>query len=113
MSSSFDPGDSRLLAAFQADVLHGAPLPCTAIHVEDSMLRFFLERRHDHRERAVVDYLRTGHSAARAIETLLQWWFGERRASIRLLDFASGYGRMTRFLVQQQAPERLWVSDLF
>ncbi len=113
MSSSFDPGDSRLLAAFRADVLHGAPLPCTAIHPDDSMLRFFLERRHGHRARAVVDYFRTGHSAARAIETLLQWWFGERRPSIRLLDFASGYGRMTRFLVQRQAPEPLWVSDLF
>lgn len=112
MTSSFDPGDS-LLAAFRADVLGGAPLPRTAIHPDDSMLRFFVERRHGHRERAVVDYFRTGHSAARAIETLLQWWFGERRPSIRLLDFASGYGRMTRFLVQRQAPERLWVSDLF
>lgn len=109
----FDPGDSRLLAAFQADVLHGAPLPRTAIHPDDSMLRFFLERRHRHRERAVVDYFRTGHSAARAIERLLQWWFVERRPAIRVLDFASGYGRITRFLVQRQAPQKLWVADLF
>jgi SAM-dependent methyltransferase len=93
-------------------VLAGAPLPCTAIHLDDSMLRFFVERRHGHRERALVDYFRTGLAAARAIETLVQWWFGAARPGIRMLDFASGYGRITRFLVQRQAADRLWVADL-
>ena len=113
MTSSIDPAGTRLLAAFRADVLHGAPLPCTAIHPDDFMLRFFRERRHGHWEAAFVDYFRTGLAASRAVERLLQWWFGERLREIRLLDFASGYGRITRHLVQHCSPRRLWVSDVF
>ncbi len=113
MTSSIDPASTRLLAAFRADVLHGAPLPCTAIHPDDFMLRFFRERRHGHWEAAFVDYFRTGLAASRAVERLLEWWFGERRQQVRLLDFASGYGRITRHLVQHCSPRRLWVSDVF
>jgi SAM-dependent methyltransferase len=113
MTSPIDPAGTRLLAAFRADMLHGAPLPCTAIHPDDFMLRFFRERRHGHWEAAFVDYFRTGLAASRTVERLLQWWFGERRREVQLLDFASGYGRITRHLVQHCSPRRLWVSDVF
>ncbi|HEV8630920.1 MAG TPA: class I SAM-dependent methyltransferase [Thermoanaerobaculia bacterium] len=108
-----DPAGSRLLAAFRADVLRGAPLPSTAIHPDDYMLRFFLAHHHGHWEGALVDYFRSGFSAARTFDRLLRWRFGSRAGHLRLLDFASGFGRVTRFLVQHHPPRELWVSDIF
>ena len=32
---------------------------------------------------------------------------------LRILDFASGYGRVTRHAVLDVAPERLWVADIY
>jgi SAM-dependent methyltransferase len=111
--SPIDIGRSRLLSAFQSDVLQGHPLPCTAIHPDDYMLRFFMGHHWEHRETAWFDYFRSGWSAARTVHRLLIWHFGETARSIRLLDFASGFGRVTRFLVQHVPPEQIWVSDIF
>jgi len=110
--SVFEPAGTRLLDAFRRDVLHGAPLPCTAIAAADPMLRYFLGQRQGHREAALVDYLATGLSAAQAVDAVLRWRFGARHDEVLLLDFASGYGRVARFLAQRLSPRRLWVSDL-
>src|ERR1700681_2927836 len=108
-----DISRSRLLATFQSDVLQGHSLPCTAIHPDDYMLRFFMGHHWNHRETAWFDYFRSGWSASRTVYRLLTWHFGDKARSIRLLDFASGFGRVTRFLVQHLAPEQIWVSDIF
>lgn len=113
MAPLIDPAGTRLLDAFRADVLHGAPLPCTAIHPDDYMLRFFLLQHHGHWEGALVDYFSTGLSASRTLDRLLSWWFGAARREVKVLDFASGFGRVTRYLVQHLAPRRLWVADIF
>lgn len=113
MATLIDPAGTRLLDAFRADVLHGAPLPCTAIHPDDYMLRFFLHQRQGHWESALIDYFGTGLSASRTLERLLSWWFGAARGEVQLLDFASGFGRVTRYLVQHLAPRRFWVADIF
>jgi hypothetical protein len=39
--------------------------------------------------------------------------FGDFAALRSVLDFASGYGRLTRFLVQKLPPDRIWVSDIY
>jgi len=111
--SPIDVGRSRLLATFQSDVLQGHSLPCTAIHPDDFMLRFFMGHHWNHRETTWFDYFRSGWSAARTVHRLLTWHFGENARSIRLLDFASGFGRVTRFLVQHLSPEQIWISDIF
>src|SRR5258706_14020787 len=111
--SPIDVGRSRLLATFQSDVLQGHSLPCTAIHPEDFMLRFFMGHHWNHRETAWFDSFRSGWNASRTVHRLLTWHFGEKARSIQLLDFASGFGRVTRFLVQHLPPEQVWVSDIF
>src|SRR5947209_956048 len=115
-----DVGRSRLLSAFQSDVLQGRALPRTAIHPDDHMLRFFMGHHWEHRETAWFDYFRSGWSAARTVHRLLLWHFGERTRSIRLLDFASGFGRVMRFLVRSEERRvgkecrywRDWSSDV-
>jgi SAM-dependent methyltransferase len=46
------------------------------------------------------------------LEAIVLRKFGSWEGAGTVLDFASGYGRMTRFLVHSVAPERLWVSDI-
>src|SRR6476469_9446823 len=111
--SPIDIGRSRLLATFQSDVLQGHSLPCTAIHPDDYRLRFFMGHHWNHRETAWFDYFRSGWSASRTVYRLLTWHFGDKARSIRLLDFASGFGRGTGFLVQHVRPQQTWVSAIF
>jgi SAM-dependent methyltransferase len=44
---------------------------------------------------------------------LVEQVFGDFAALRSVLDFASGYGRLTRFLVQKLPPDRIWVSDIY
>jgi SAM-dependent methyltransferase len=113
MTTAIEPAATRLLAAFRADVLHGAPLPCTRIHPDDFMLRFFLQQHHGHWEGALFEYFRSGLGASRVIGGLLHHWFGPSLRDLSVLDFASGFGRVNRWLVQELAPRRVWVSDIF
>lgn len=57
-------------------------------------------------------YLRQGADINATIQQLLNWRFG-RKDTIKFLDFASGYGRSTRFLVQDVPPSNVWVSDIY
>ena len=39
--------------------------------------------------------------------------FGSFENVPSFLDFACGYGRFTRFLIQEMPPEKIWVSDIY
>ena len=61
---------------------------------------------------ALVMYFNSGLFIWSALRRALEWRFGELAKVGRLLDFASGWGRVTRFLVRDLPPERVWVSDI-
>jgi SAM-dependent methyltransferase len=84
-----------------------------AIDARDEMLGFLLQAWEGDRDRALFQYFRTGASIADSLGQALRWRFGEPGRVGRLLDFASGYGRVTRFLVREVPPERVWVSDVY
>src|SRR4029079_10758159 len=68
------------------------------------------------RDRALAMYFHSGLLIWETFRALLGWRFGSSfpgRSPGRLLDFASGYGRVTRFVVQDVPPERGWVSDIY
>jgi SAM-dependent methyltransferase len=94
-------------------LLDGGGLPDLAIHRDDHMFRFLLGYHQEQREFALVDYFRSGCSAARAALQVLAWQFGPGLGAIRLLDFAAGYGRVTRFYLPQVPASRVWVADIF
>lgn len=83
-----------------------------AIDSRDEMLSFLVQMHDGDRERALFTYFRTGLSIADAMTQVLRWRFGDLGA-VSLLDFASGYGRVTRFLLRDLAAERVWVSDVY
>jgi SAM-dependent methyltransferase len=83
-----------------------------AIDARDEMLAFLIEGMEGDRDRALFTYFRSGLSIADAMLQILRWRFGGEPGKV-VLDFASGYGRVTRFLVRELPPERLWVSDVY
>ena len=79
-----------------------------AIDPRDEMLGFLEDGLGD-RERALFAYFRSGLSVAETLLQVLRW----RKVAGRVLDFASGYGRITRFLLREIPPDRLWVADVY
>lgn len=57
------------------------------------------------------DYLVVGYNQANICSRVTNAFFGERN-DIRMLDFASGYGRATRFLCNVYPAENITVSDI-
>lgn len=94
----------RTVPGFTAD-------PELPIHPADEMLRYLVELYHGDRERGLAAYLYTGHQAAELTERIVRWRFGGF-GSLEILDFASGYGRVTRHLIGRVDPGRLTVSDV-
>jgi len=84
----------------------------------DEMLEFLLSCCEGDRERALFTYFRSGLSIAETLVQVLRGRFGDLGRIERLMDFACGYGRVTRFLLRHfpddPAPaERVWVSDVY
>jgi len=84
-----------------------------AIDPEDEMLGFLVGSCAGDRERALYAYFQSGASIAGVMAQVLAWRFGEAGRVGRLLDFASGYGRVTRFLLRLLPAERIWVADVY
>lgn len=81
------------------------------IPAADEMLSWAEGHRAGSRQQALVTYFNGGLMASRAVEAILAWRFGEG-ARVRVLDFASGWGRVTRFLVRRRAAAEITVSDI-
>ena len=113
MTLAFRPEEASPL------VLSALPDPCPAgppdlaIDARDEMLGFLVDAFEGDRERALFQYFRSGRSIAEGMLQILRWRFGDPGRVEKLLDFASGYGRVTRFLVREIPPERVWVSDVY
>jgi SAM-dependent methyltransferase len=75
-------------------------------------LRFLDRLHHELPGRAVLDYFRGGWSAHRLLRQLLRLRFGAGTPRATVLDFGSGYGRTTRFLVREHPRERITVADV-
>lgn len=82
------------------------------IAADDETYHFALYLNHGHRGQALVSYVRGGLEVARLASRILDWAFGDAQHDLSVLDFASGFGRSTRFLVRTLPAIRLTVSDV-
>lgn len=83
-----------------------------AICDQDEMYLFALAN-HGTPDRACIRYYFNGRRILDAVRQVLEWKFGQFEQVSSFLDFASGYGRFTRFLVQHIPPQNLWISDIY
>jgi SAM-dependent methyltransferase len=84
----------------------------TRIHSADEMYRYDLATPYASRQTAALLYLATGRQIFRAVEDAVAWRFGGFDAVRSFLDFASGYGRTTRYLVRALAREKVTVAEI-
>ncbi|HEX4439780.1 MAG TPA: class I SAM-dependent methyltransferase [Thermoanaerobaculia bacterium] len=83
----------------------------TAIHPADEMYLYELALGPRGPSAAAVSYFATGDAACRTVLDALTWRFGDPSGA-RLLDFASGHGRTTRFLVRRLPADRITISEI-
>lgn len=79
-----------------------------AIDERDDMLDFAIQLFDHDRDRALLSYFQNGLDQFRLVRHIASW----RGRIGRMLDFASGYGRLTRFLVHQSLADEITVSDI-
>ena len=95
------------------DLERSGPPVDRSIDDEDEMLHFARELHDFDEDAALAAYFRDGLSVLSAVRQLAAWRRGGLAGLESMLDFASGYGRVTRFLVREMEPDRLWVSDIY
>lgn len=83
----------------------------TAIHPDDDIYRY-LQTHFQNDDLAVLSYIRSGAWALADLGQIVEWRFGGFGGVGRMLEFACGYGRLTRHLVQALPANRIWVSDI-
>jgi SAM-dependent methyltransferase len=106
------PPTPSLVSLLLADQWPGGAPIATEIHPRDGMYEHQLEEAFEAPELAAVHYFRSGLIAYQALAQVLGWRYGSLDAVPELLDFAGGFGRVTRFLVAELPPERVWVAEV-
>lgn len=100
------PSRAALLYLAHAGAPPGVSL---AVDEADEMLGHLLRAHHGSIDCALVGYFQTGLMAADQLARLVEWLPEDEP---RVLDFASGFGRVTRFVAAAAGGARLTVSDI-
>lgn len=79
-----------------------------AIDERDDMLDFAIRLFEHDRDRAVENYFENALDQLELVRHVSSW----RGHPKKMLDFASGYGRLTRFLVHEHVADEVTVSDI-
>lgn len=103
-------GSAVVLAHFPELLRKGVSL---AVHPKDEMFTFFFFGHGSDADSAIVLYLSSGADLWSTIRQVIEWRFGALGNVEKLLDFASGFGRVTRFMVSDLSPDRIWISDIY
>ncbi len=106
----FDPCASPEVAECVSE-LAGAGLD-TRIHPADEMYLFELSQPRRSPQTAAVFYFATGRSIWRTVASVVSWRFGGFAKVRALLDFASGFGRMTHFFARALDPRAITVAEI-
>lgn len=102
--------DSPLAAALHPDLLESGT--CLSVDARDEMFKIFYYGRGESIDLALHLYLESGKHIWRSLRRLLEWHFGQLDRIESLLDFAAGYGRVTRHMATDLGPDRIWISEI-
>jgi SAM-dependent methyltransferase len=109
----FDPAiSSPTVAAFARGLDPDLGPLVTRIHPADEMYRYDLAQPYRTPEAAALSYLSIGHLVFQAVDDVIRWRFGSFDAVGAFLDFASGYGRSTRFVARALNPGKITAAEI-
>lgn len=83
----------------------------TAISKNDLMFHYSLLHEKEY-NRTLWAYLSIGFNGLQIVKKIANTYLSERLSSFTLLDFASGHGRISRFLAHEFSPGNIWISDI-
>ncbi|MGB3510428.1 MAG: methyltransferase [Microcoleaceae cyanobacterium] len=83
------------------------------IHPQDEMYLYALKNTKGCSYEALLRYFSNGKRILDAVKQIVEWHFDGWENVSSFLDFASGYGRFSRFLVQEIPASKIWVSDIY
>ncbi|ABG50673.1 Methyltransferase type 11 [Trichodesmium erythraeum IMS101] len=83
------------------------------IHPQDEMYLYALKNTDGRKDEALLRYFSNGKRILDAVKQIVEWYFDGFENISSFLDFASGYGRFSRFLVQEIPNNKIWVSDIY
>ncbi len=104
--------DSLALNAFVEDQIGNRPFNAV-LSENDEMYLFALRAHQGNKDRATIEILSTGKQSFNVVRSIVEWKFGGLSNVNSFLDFAGGYGRLTRFLVQYLSPSKIWACDIY
>jgi SAM-dependent methyltransferase len=99
-------------AALGVQIDNAAAIPL-GIHEADQMYAHSLHCLSGAQTPALVEYFTTGLRILNVVTQIVTWHCRSFAPIGSFLDFACGYGRFTRFLLQRLAPDRIWVADIY
>ncbi|HET7452188.1 MAG TPA: class I SAM-dependent methyltransferase [Thermoanaerobaculia bacterium] len=102
---------SPFSAKYAREVSDGDPGFTAEIDPGDEMYRYALRSLRGSADAAALLYFSVGRLIADSTADAIAWRFGTRGPA-RVLDFAAGYGRATRFLVRRLAPGALTAAEI-
>ncbi|NET41779.1 methyltransferase [Okeania sp. SIO2B3] len=83
------------------------------IHPQDEMYLYALKNTEGKIDEALLRYFSNGKRILDAVKQIVEWHFDGFENISSFLDFASGYGRFSRFLVQEIPAHKIWISDIY
>jgi SAM-dependent methyltransferase len=83
------------------------------VSVEDEMYITLNNMFEGNGDEAYIEYLRTGKQMMDLVTQVARWHFGGFYSIGSFLEFACGYGRFTRFLIEEVPAQRVWGADIY
>jgi SAM-dependent methyltransferase len=105
------PALSPVALAFVDGLAPGHPRPPLVIHPGDEMYGYGLDSLRGSYDAAAILYFEKGRQIADAFAAALAWRFAGRPPAA-VLDFAAGFGRSTRFLLDLLPGAEIWMSEI-
>jgi len=112
---TIQPLTSDLVRAYLWDRVGGLESFNSQIHLKDEMLLFLLDTPSykGEQEQAMLAYFKSAQEIVDRVDQVIQWHDRGWHNIDRFLEFACGYGRLTRFWVNKLDPQKVWASDIY
>ena len=108
-----DINNNLIIDTFIADQTKEPEKFQVKIHPQDEMYLYALKNTQGQSNKALLRYFSNGKRILDAVKQIIEWHFDGWENISSFLDFASGYGRFSRFLIQEIPVSKIWVSDIY